>query len=65
MDYNYLMQITEEIFQTFLKCKTKCYLRITGTVGLQPEFLDWERFLAEDFQQKCGQRLLSNPTFAI
>ena len=60
MDYNYLMQITEEIFQTFLKCKTKCYLRISGTVGLQPEFGDWERFLAEDFQQKCSQRLLSN-----
>ena len=60
MDYNYLMQITEEIFQTFLKCKTKCYLRISGTVGLQPEFRDWERFVAEDFQQKCSQRLLSN-----
>lgn len=54
------MQITEEIFQTFLKCKTKCYLRISGTVGLQPEFGDWEKFLAEDFQQKCSQRLLSN-----
>ncbi|MCR4320361.1 MAG: TM0106 family RecB-like putative nuclease [Candidatus Brocadiaceae bacterium] len=54
------MQITEEIFKTFLKCKTKCYLRISGTVGLQPEFGDWERFLAEDFQQKCSQRLLSN-----
>lgn len=60
MDYNYLMQITEEIFQAFLKCKTKCYLRISGTVGLQPEFRDWERFLAEDFQQKCSHRLLSN-----
>ncbi len=54
------MQITEEIFQAFLKCKTKSYLKISGTVGVQREFSDWERFLAEDFQQKCGQRLLSN-----
>ncbi|MBM4066322.1 MAG: IS66 family transposase [Planctomycetes bacterium] len=60
MDYNHLMQITEESFQTFLKCETKSYLKIAGAVGLQSEFRDWERFLAEDFQQKCSQRLISN-----
>lgn len=60
MDYNHLMQITEEIFQTFLKCETKSYLKIAGAVGLQSEFRDWERFLAEDFQQKCRKRLISN-----
>ncbi|MBI2470818.1 MAG: hypothetical protein HYV59_06200 [Planctomycetes bacterium] len=54
------MQITEEIFQTFLRCETKSYLKIAGAVGLQREFRDWERFFAEDFQKKCSQRLISN-----
>lgn len=52
------MQITEEVFQAFLKCETKSYLKTSGAVGLQRDFGEWERFLAEDFQQKCGQRLL-------
>ena len=60
MDYNYIMRITEEIFQAFLRCETKSYLKISGTIGLRREFSEWERFLAEDFQQKCSQRLLSN-----
>src|SRR3989338_4877518 len=54
------MQITEEIFQTFLKCKTKSYLKISGAVGTQSKFSDCEKFLTEDFQQKCRHRLLSN-----
>lgn len=60
MGYNYLMQITEEVFQAFLKCETKSYLKASGAVGLQREFSDWERFLAEDFQRKCSQRVLSD-----
>lgn len=53
------MQITEEVFQTFLKCETKAYLKISGVVGLQHELSDWKRFLDEDFQQKCSQQLLT------
>lgn len=53
------MQITEENFQAFLKCESKSYLKISSPASLPHEFSDWERFLAEDFQQKCKMRLLS------
>ena len=54
------MQITEEIFEAFLQCKTKAHLKISGVVAPQCEFSEWDRFLAKDYQQKCSQRLLSN-----
>lgn len=49
--------ITEEIFQAFLKCETKAYLKYPSTVGVQREGIDWQRRLIEDFRQKCAINL--------
>src|SRR5713226_4796305 len=54
------MPITEDIFQAFLKCGTKSYLKFSGTVGFQREFSDWERNLAENYKQKCCVQLRSD-----
>lgn len=54
------MPITEDIFQAFLKCETKSYLKFSGAVGFQREFTDWERNLVEDYKQKCCVQLCSN-----
>ena len=53
------MQITEDIFQAFLQCETKSYLKFSGTVGLQHEFSDWERNRIENYKQQCCDRLRS------
>lgn len=52
--------ITEEIFQAFLKCKTKSHLKASGAVGPECEFADWQRRLLEDFKRKCCIQLRSN-----
>jgi len=44
------MLITEEIFQAFLKCETKSYLKFSGAVGLQREFSDWQWHFIEDYK---------------
>ena len=51
--------ITEEIFQAFLKCETKAYLKYPSAVGVQGEGSDWQRRLIEDFRQKCAIKLRS------
>lgn len=53
------MRITEDIFHAFLQCETKAYLKFSGTVGLQPEFSDWERNRIENYKQQCCGRLCS------
>ncbi|MCA1628789.1 MAG: IS66 family transposase [Acidobacteria bacterium] len=51
--------ITEEIFQAFLKCETKAYLKYPSASGVQREGSDWQRRLIEDFRQKCAINLRS------
>src|SRR5215210_3696157 len=51
--------ITEEIFQAFLKCETKAYVKYPSAVGVQREGSDWQRRLIEDFRQKCAINLRS------
>lgn len=53
------MQITEDIFQSFLQCETKAYLKFSGMVGLQREFSDWERSRVENYKQQCHGQLRS------
>src|SRR5262245_18258765 len=54
------MPIIQDIFQAFLKCETKAYLKHSGEVGNQREFADWEMKLADDYKQKCFNELRSN-----
>jgi predicted RecB family nuclease len=46
------MLITEEIFQAYLKCETKSYLKFSDVVGAQHIFTDWDRELIEEFKQR-------------
>jgi predicted RecB family nuclease len=54
------MLITDEVFQAFLVCENKSYLKLTGDVGSQREFTEWERSRFEVFKQKCLDKLRSN-----
>jgi predicted RecB family nuclease len=54
------MLITDEIFQAFLQCETKSHLKLSGAVGNQREFPDWERNLVEDYKRKCHRQLCAD-----
>jgi predicted RecB family nuclease len=54
------MQITDEIFRVFLKCKIKSYFKSLGDVGPQCELIEWERSRLDNFKQKCLEKLCSN-----
>jgi predicted RecB family nuclease len=47
------MLITDDIFYAFLQCETKAHLKLTGAVGDQRAFSEWERHLVEDYKQQC------------
>jgi hypothetical protein len=51
------MQITEEIFEAFLKCKTKSYLKFNGIVGVTSEFSQSQGYLREEYKQTCREQL--------
>jgi hypothetical protein len=53
------MLVTEEIFEAFLKCETKSYLKLSGAVGSRLEFTDWRQQIIADYKQKCSDRLPS------
>ena len=54
------MLITDEIFHAFLVCENKSYLKISGDIGPQREFTEWEQNRFEAFKQKCLEKLRSN-----
>jgi predicted RecB family nuclease len=54
------MLITEEIFQAYLKCETKSYLKSSGVVGEQHIFTDWDRGLIAEFKRQVCAQLRSN-----
>ena len=47
------MLITDDIFHAFLQCETKAHLKLTGAVGDQRAFSEWERHLVEDYKRQC------------
>ena len=53
------MQITEEAFEAFLKCKTKSYLKFNGVVGVPSEFSESQDHLREEYKQTCREQLCS------
>jgi len=54
------MLITEDIFQAFLKCETKAYLKSSGVDESRCEYNDWQQRYFEDFKQRCSIQLRSN-----
>lgn len=56
------MPVTDEIFEAFLNCETKAYLKLSGTAQIQNDVVDWQRHILEDYKQKCLTHLRSNFT---
>jgi hypothetical protein len=46
------MLITDDIFQAFLQCETKSYLKLSGAVGDQREFSEWTRHRVEAYKRQ-------------
>jgi predicted RecB family nuclease len=55
-----IVLITNEVFNAFLYCETKSYLKSLGNIGHQSEYIEWEQCRFEDFRKKCVEKLRSN-----
>jgi hypothetical protein len=53
------MQITDEIFQAFLKCETKAYLKSANSDAAHPEIAEWRQRVVENYKGICCARLRS------
>jgi predicted RecB family nuclease len=53
------MTITQEIFEAFLRCRTKSYLYSNGAVGTRLEFSEWEQHVQKEFKEKGWRQLHS------
>lgn len=55
------MMITDELFDAYLRCKTKAYLTFSDTGMSHPSHpvSDWVRHLAEEYQAACRESLRS------
>jgi predicted RecB family nuclease len=51
------MTITADVFEAFLKCPTKCYLRSRGEVGTGNAYADWLRIQNESWRGEALKRL--------
>src|SRR5208282_1809131 len=56
-EYAPAMKITSQLFEAFLKCPTKCYLRSLGETGAGNEYADWVRAQDESYQREAARRL--------
>ena len=54
------MIISDELFESFLKCKTKCYLLNKGFENLPNEYCEWQNILIKDYKKKCLLKLIKN-----
>jgi hypothetical protein len=51
------MKITPQLFEAFLKCPTKCYLRSTGETTAGNEYAEWVRAQNESYAHEAVRRL--------
>jgi predicted RecB family nuclease len=51
------MKLTSTLFEAFLKCPTKCYLRSTGQTGTGNAYADWVREQNDAYPKEAVQRL--------
>jgi predicted RecB family nuclease len=52
------MKITSNLFDAFLKCPTKCYLRSTGQTGAGNAYAEWIREQNDACQTETAKRLI-------
>jgi predicted RecB family nuclease len=53
------MKITSDLFDAFLKCPTKCYLRSTGQTGAGNAYAEWVREQNDAYRKEAVQRLVT------
>jgi predicted RecB family nuclease len=54
------MTITQEVFEAFLNCPTKSYLRAKKAAGVPSEVTQWRQSQRQDFRESCWERLRSD-----
>ena len=59
LDWNHGVLISDELFDAYLKCKTKAQLTfgLAGTDEPSHAISDWQRRLAENYEADCRDRL--------
>ena len=59
LDWNHGVLISDELFDAYLKCKTKAQLTVglAGTDEPSHAISDWQRRLAENYEADCRDRL--------
>jgi len=53
------MKTTSALFDAYLKCPTKCYLRSTGQAGSGNAYAEWVRDQNEAYRIEAAQRLMA------
>src|SRR5260221_6224369 len=56
----WLMNITPALFEAFLKCPTKCFLRSGGEVGTGNDYADWVRNENVAYREAGTKRLMED-----
>ena len=54
------MTITPHLFEAFLKCPTKCWLRFTGEPPTGNTYADWVQTEQESYRADAAKRLIAN-----
>jgi predicted RecB family nuclease len=52
------MNVTSALFEAFLKCPTKCYLRSTGQAGGENAYAEWVRAQNDAYRSKTAKRVV-------
>jgi len=56
---NSCMKVTPDLFEAFLKCPTKCWLRASGEPGSGNAYAEWVKSQNEAYRATATERLLS------
>ncbi len=54
------MTITPRLFEAFLKCPTKCWLRFTGEPPAGNAYAEWVQTETESYRADAARRLIAN-----
>src|SRR6266851_3443835 len=57
--YWWRMKITSDVFDAYLKCPTKCWLRATGEPANGNTYAEWVEAQSESFRATETERLLA------
>jgi hypothetical protein len=60
IEYGSSMNVTSVLFEAFLKCPTKCYLRSTGQAGVENAYAEWVRVQNDAYQSKAAKWVIES-----